>query len=547
MKILSILIFANLVIFSQLSPRGTEKVKRYDLNIITTDNIILDCTKFIPASPKPPKGWPVIIYCHGYGDSKESELATAKDQAQFGYVTFAYSMRGQGFSTGLSNLISTTEMKDLFQVVDFLKKDTLTDSSRVLILGASQGGIIPFMAACNGLNVLTVMTDLGSPEFASSWIENGSIKMTFFWSVDYDTSIVRYDERVVKLRDWSLSNEKGAWDSLYTNLPQGRDYLDKVSQCKVPILFTNAWQDRFFNASGAIHAASKLKVPFMAYIGAVDGHGADTSTNENNFTSTMDNNWMKFWLNTSRTGFPDSAIYQFASSHLPKINSQWSFSHFSSKVWPPENYLPLKLYFHQGKLMEEPESSHVDSSGFRNYVVDTAITMRQAINVSFKGELFNSAFRKDMLEFETEPLKTNLQFTGVPKLNLYYSSSSDVCQFNAQIWEVTPSGDSALVTRINYTDRYVIPGKMKNQEISGAAYSHIFRKGDRIRIIFTNLDTQPYDLFLSSNPYVLPVLKNGYNTIYTGADNQTYLEMPVYSPTGIFTGGKSNNEAKGTK
>jgi len=539
MKILTILILSNLAIFAQWAPKGNQPVKRYDFKIITRDNILLDCTKFTPITPKPKSGWPVMLYCHGYGDSKESELATAADQAQFGYVTFSYSMRGQGNSGGLSNLISTVEMKDLLQIVDYIKKDPLADSSKIIILGASQGGIIPFMAACNGLNVLTVMSDLASPEFASSWIENGSVKMTFIWSVDYDSSIVRYDNNVVKLRNWVLSKASSDWDSLAKNLPCGRDFLNKVSQCKTPVLITNAWQDRFFDASGMIKATSLLKVPFMEYIGAVDGHGSDTSLNENNFTSSWDNNWIQYWLNIFRTHLTDSSTYQFASSHFPRINNMWSFSHFSSPVWPPDNYTKLKLYFHSdGKLNEKPGNSPTDTSGFRNYVVESSLTMRQAINVSFKGDLFNSGFKKDIIKFETEPLKTNLQLTGIPKLNLFYSSTTDVCQYNVQIWEVKPGGEPYFVTRVNYTDRHNVSGQIKNQVINGPAYSHIFMKGDRIRVIFTNLDTQPNDSFLSSNPYVLPVLKNGYNTIYSGQDNQSYLDLPVYFSNDLVLEGK---------
>src|ERR1035437_1447300 len=112
MKLLTILILTNWVLFAQFSPKGTQQLKRYDFNIVTKDKVTLDCTKFIPTALKPKNGWPVMLYCHGYGDSKESELPTAKDQAQFGYITFAYSMRGQGHSGRLSNLISTVEMND---------------------------------------------------------------------------------------------------------------------------------------------------------------------------------------------------------------------------------------------------------------------------------------------------------------------------------------------------------------------------------------------------------------------------------------------------
>ena len=528
MKLMIMLILTSSLLLAKWSPRGDQAVDRYDLKIMTWDKINLDCTKFIPHNAKPSKGWPVMIYCHGYGDSKETELSTAKDQAQYGYYTFTYSMRGQGNSGGYSNLISRIEMNDLLQVVNYVKKDTSVDASKIIIVGGSQGGIIPFMAACSGLNVLTIMPDLATPDFASNWIENGCIKMTFFWTVDYDDSIVRYDNNVVKLRNWALLKENSAWDSLAKHLPIGRDFLYKISQCRVPVLMTNAWQDRFFSAEGAIKAAARLKVPFLEYIGAVDGHGSDTSGGESIFTSGWENNWIKYWLYSNHTGVPDSNTFQFASSHYPRINNEWSFSHFSSPVWPPKNNYSMKFYFHpERKLNTESDNINDFSAGFRNNILDSTLTMRQAINVSFDGDLFNSAFRKENIEFETEPLKTDLQLAGTPLLNLFYSSTADVCQFNLQIWEVTPTGDSAFVTRINYTDRHYNKGKIRNRKINGASYSHIFKRGDRIKVVFTNLDTQPDDQFLNTNPYVLPVLKRGYNTIYSGMNKQTYLELPI--------------------
>jgi predicted acyl esterase len=164
-----------------------------------------------------------------------------------------------------------------------------------------------------------------------------------------------------------------------------------------------------------IKAASMLKVSFIEYIGAVDGHGSDTSGIENNFSSNMDNNWIMYWLNNSHSHLPDSGVFHYASSHYPKINNRWSFTHFSSPVWPPANYSPIILYFHpQGMLSEQPNDSKEDSSGFRNNIIDSSLTMRQAVNISFKGDLFNSAFKKDILKFETEPLSSDLQITGIP-------------------------------------------------------------------------------------------------------------------------------------
>jgi predicted acyl esterase len=522
----------TLELLAQRSLGINHGIKRYDFTLRMRDSVLIDCTKFIPEEQKPSKGWHVIVFCHGFSESKETEIPDAMDQAHFGYYTLVYSMRGQGHSGGLSNLISTIEMNDLLQILDYIKQDSMADSSRIAIFGASQGGIIPFMAACNGAGVSTVMSDLASPEFASSWIENGSIKVTFFFTIDYDTSIVKYTDDVKKLKRWVLSKENDKWDSLAYFLPRGRDYLDKVPLCKIPVLITNAWQDKYFNATGMIKATKMLKVPFMAYFGAVDGHGADTSYEENNFLSDYDNEWEEYWLNNFNHVSADSVRYQYASSHYPIVNNHWSFSHYISKGWPPENLAPLTLYFHPGgKLLDIPNNSSNDTAGFWNDLIDTSFTMQQALNTSFRGEFFNKRFSKNTLVYESGPLANDYQMIGVPKIQLFYSSTADVCQYNVQIWEVKPGSDARFVTRINYTDRNYKPGVIKKQIVEGPAYSHLFQQGNRIRIVFTNLDTQPADSFLTTNPYVLPILKKAYNIVYMGRTYPSLIDLPVIGST----------------
>jgi predicted acyl esterase len=293
-------------------------------------------------------------------------------------------------------------------------------------------------------------------------------------------------------------------------------------------LITNAWQDKFFNAAGMIKAIKLLKAPFMAYFGAVAGHGADSSYEENNFLSNYDNNWEDYWLNNLNTIKLDSAKYQYASSHYPKHNNIWSFSHFIANEWPPPNLYPLILYVNQGgKLLDIPDNSLIDTVGFWNDIKDSGFTMQQAINTSFKGDFFNKRFTKNTIVFESGPLSNDYQMIGSPSVKLFYSSTANVCQFNIQIWEVNPGSDTDFVTRINYTDRHYKPGIIKENIINGPEYSHIFQKGNRILVVITNLDTQPADSFLTSNPYVLPVLKKAYNTIYMGHLYPSYIKLPV--------------------
>jgi predicted acyl esterase len=195
---------------------GPDSVVRYDFKVTMSDGKKMDCLKYVPVGTPPAGGWPTVMMVHGYGDNKNTLAGFCHDQASYGYYTFTYSVRGQGSSQGLSNLISTTEMNDLLQLITWVKNDSVNGSNpgNILIMGGSQGGLLPFMAACNGAPVKTIISALAPPNFASSWIENGSIKMTFLWSCTYTTDTVRYTNLVKKFPTWVYNNTKSSWNNL---------------------------------------------------------------------------------------------------------------------------------------------------------------------------------------------------------------------------------------------------------------------------------------------------------------------------------------------
>jgi hypothetical protein len=153
--------------------------------------------------------------------------------------------------------------------------------------------------------------------------------------------------------------------------------------------------------------------------------------------------------------------------------------------------------------------------------------METAVNYEFTGEVFESKFVKTTLDFTTPTLLQDSRLVGVPKINLFYSSDADLCQYNFQIWEVRPNNDMKLVTRANWTDRYYTTNSVKQKLINGIAHSHIFRQGNRIRITVTNLDNHDDDEFLRTNPHVLPVLKRASNKIYVNYASRSYIELPM--------------------
>lgn len=502
-------------------------ITRTDFKLKLEDGVILDCSKFIPNSA-PPGGLPAVIFLHGFGGSKNDVIQFAENLAKEKYYTFAFSMRGQGKSTGKSNLISRTEMNDLIKVIEYVKGEQSVNKDKIAPIGSSQGGILSFMAACSGIDVKCAVSDLSSPEFASSLIENGSVKMTLFWSLNYDSSIVRYSDEIKNYKRWILSDKKDKWDSLSNYLPEYRDFRLKVKNLKIPVLFSNSWQDKFFNTLGIIKASYMIKAPFKMYFGPIKGHGSDTVYSESQLHSKTMSDWLDHWMYGINNGVTDGNKFTYASSSHPVVYNHWTYTDFSSDSWPPEGVIYLRLYFSPGKkLTSEPEKSGIDTVSFLNDVRDKSLTIQEAINSSFTGYKFKTKFNKTFIYFETEPLKNDIHLIGTPALNLVYSSTGDICQYNFQIWEVQPNGEMNFVTRINYTDRYYFHNLIKQKWMNGISYSHLFRKNYRIRIYVTNLDTGPQDSFLGTNPFVLPILKRARNYIHMDNENPSFIELPV--------------------
>lgn len=505
-------------------------VNKQDFTITLRDNVIMDCARFFPTEPNPylPNGYPTVIMVHGYGDRKETLEGFANGQASYGYVVYTYSVRGQGNSGGLSNLISTTEAQDLIELVNYIRTDFQTglDTSKILIMGGSQGGTVPYIAACTGnLKVKTIISALTSPEFASTWIENGSIKMTFLWTVEYTPDTARYNPQVLAMRNWCYSNAPDKWDSLAYWVPKDRNFTNVVSQNTIPIMMENAWQDKFFNARGNIDNIPFVTAPKRYYFGAVRGHGGDYSTTEDTWHENFFNEWFYYWLFDIDNGILTRPKFHYAYTTYPETSGMWSFVHDSSAVWPPSGAGNLKLYFRNNNQLLTTAGTNQNTHDNLVNNVNATLTMERAVNDEFKGSYFKNRFKKDVMNYHTGVLTQDVKMLGTPQIGLDYLSNATECQFNFQIYEVSGTR-TKLVTRVNYTDRKNVINSRKNTTINGLSHGHIFKKGNRIKIVVTNLDTAPDDVaFLGTNPHVLPDLKKGTSSIYY--TNKSFINLPI--------------------
>lgn len=509
--------------------RGDHVVKRTDFFITLNDGTKLDAVSFIPLSTARENGWATILYCHGFGLSKDTDTASLRSQAEFGYATFSYSMRGQGKSEGFTNVISRQDAYDLIEVVEHIKKNESVNSNRVGISGGSQGGIIPFMAASMGLNVRCLITDLATPDFASNWIENNSIKMSLLWTLNSDNRNVKFSNDAIQYREWILSGEAYKYQMLFEQFPISRDFTDIVSNCNLPMFISNAWQDKFFNTTGMIDNIGKFGVFNKLYFGTMEGHGSELNQGELRYRRKLVDEWINVWLDDIDGKEILSNLYTYAFSSFPVIDYNWSWSKSFAPVYPFEEISYNKYFFHpDGKLSITPNESTQDTISFRNTVADN-FTLKEAVNLEFTGDHFRNNFSKEEIAFVTEPFETDMLMMGAPVIKLFYSSSAtSMCQYNFQIFEVDALGNEKLITRANYTDIFSSPFTKKEIAFKGLAHAHKFKKGNRLKVIVTNLDNSSGDSFLRTNPYVLPVLESSTNYIFMNTfETSTSIELPV--------------------
>ncbi|MCZ2830097.1 alpha/beta fold hydrolase [Modestobacter sp. VKM Ac-2986] len=136
--------------------RAAEDVTTTDARVPSgsgADAVELDTTLYLPASASAGSPAPAVLLAHGFGGSKASVDADARDLAGRGYVVLAWSARGFGASTGQIGLDDPRyEVADVSTLLDLLaaRDDVVLDGPgdpRAGVAGGSYGGALSLLAA----------------------------------------------------------------------------------------------------------------------------------------------------------------------------------------------------------------------------------------------------------------------------------------------------------------------------------------------------------------------------------------------------------------
>ena len=116
------------------------------------DEVRLDVTLYVPKQASASEPVPAILLAHGFGGTKRSVTADAKDLADLGYAVLTWTAEGFGRSTGQIHLNSPDwEVKDAQRLIDWLaaRPDISKDNGdpKVAAVGGSYGGALALLLA----------------------------------------------------------------------------------------------------------------------------------------------------------------------------------------------------------------------------------------------------------------------------------------------------------------------------------------------------------------------------------------------------------------
>jgi predicted acyl esterase len=143
--------------------------------------------------------------------------------------------------------------------------------------------------------------------------------------------------------------------------------------------------------------------------------------------------------------------------------------------------------------------------------------------------------RMDVLVYDSEVLKNDLEITGPLKAVIFAASSAKDTDFTAKLVDVYPDGTATLINngiiRARFRDgrshpSLIEPGKIHRYEIDLWCTSNVFKKGHRIRVEVSSSDFPRYDRNANrggepGDPVV------AHQTIYHDAEHPSHLVLPV--------------------
>ncbi len=478
------------------------------------DGVHLDVTLYKPVDPAPPGGYPAIIFVHGLGGSKLQMEPLAEYYATKGYITLAYSVRGQGKSEGLSTIFSYREQKDLDSIINWLASLPYVSDTLIGVSGASQGGYHSWLAGVCNMNVRAVAPENSTPKVTDAMARYNCYEACITAGMDYLPN-VRVDTISYPVKHWLLEDN---YDSVRAVIAQGREFdsID-VANSNAHYLIMGAWHDHMFwhnRVPGAFAVAPHCPIMYLG----TGGHGSEYSPQEDSFRDKL----REIFFDATLKGNYDAL--DTIKPVIIAIGPYWE--HLEFDKWPPEGIKTITYYLHSdGSLSDEIPGANDSSYHIQHQLIDHAYDWETAVKDHFKH--VKSAFMQCRRTWRTEQFTDTIIILGIPTAKVYAKSTASRMQINLQLYDELPNGIPVYLTQISMGVRDN-PDTSQWHTLEGE-FTIIGWKippGHRLRLDWTSINQTLGDTSLWTIPYWNA---NGILTLGLDEEHPSHICVPILS------------------
>jgi putative CocE/NonD family hydrolase len=510
-------------------------VKRSNVAVTMRDGVVLRADIWMP---KAQGRFPTLVYRTPYGKGDAVKEWTTFDKAvKRGYALVIQDVRGRYASDGEFTPYQN-EGRDGYDTIEWAAKQPWSDGN-VGTFGLSYPGAVQWLAAVENpphLKAMVPAMTFSTPRnfFYSGGLFDGS------W-LEWIWMNIAPDARKRKGLDGPTTEKEAAatWKSEHArmegflplselpDLKQAAPYYyewlahppadpwwdwaelrNKYDRVHCAVLNFSGWYDEAYGPDGATTNFNGLlaaRLPYrnpntMTIIGPWTHGAQDTrKSGERDFgpTAPIDYDelilrWMDHYLRNVNNGV--------ASAKPVRIFVMGRNTWRDEDTWPLKRAQETSFYLQRGthdntattgnltdklSVIQEVEST---------FTSDPAQPVTDAYNSYGAHDYRALAGRKDVLVFDSEPLKADLEVTGPIQAEMYVSA--DVPDFDlwVRLLDVAPDGTAFNlmspgldVLRASYRDQTVEPkllepGRIYKLELNRMVTSNVFLKGHRIRV-----------------------------------------------------------------
>src|SRR5581483_3499186 len=428
------------------------------------------------------------------------------------FAALMYSVRGHGNSGGMFDFFGPRTTQDFSEMLDWVASHygDRIDTDRVGASGYSQGGGESLLPAEQDPRVKALAVGNTFADLNYALNPNDVFKFAFATGIflgAYTSTLSRVDDTLAVR--WGATFYAGTEDIAIPPFPSTTDdlasrspltYVDALVARRVPVFWTNSWEDQLFPADHPQKVLDVLQAAGIPihYWFASGGHAAgDSFPAEEEAREQAMQDWLDQFLNGRDHGFlaAPKVDYWERQTGDPRKPGEWQ--HFVAEAWPvPDTVSTLMYPQADGSLAATPATADATMTLVNDYasvnVSNDALTLEVAGNVpgldSVLEQLPENANPLDTIRFTSAPLAAPLDVVGAPIVTVVQDSTRTVVQqLDAKVWDESEAGFQLIW-------RGAISGPLGlKTSFSLWPNAHRFDAGHRIVLMISSVDYPTFE------------------------------------------------------